>query len=62
MEFCSNFLQLVKTEMLKVNNPHTVYKFDYDPTQRGSIHMTAYENENEFSFLPQWYIEEIEKT
>lgn len=61
VEFCDKFLELVAREMKDVNNPYTVYLFDYDPEKSKYIKIQVFENENERSFLPEWYIDEIER-
>lgn len=56
MKFCDDFLKLIDVEMKIVNCPYTVYKFDYDPNTRDSVKLTAFENKNALSFLPDWYV------
>lgn len=61
MQFCDDFLQYVIRVMDKVDNPSTVYRFDYDPQRSPNIQMQRFEQPSELRFLPQWYIEQIEK-
>lgn len=60
MEFCSQFLKLVANEMKGINSPYDVFRFEFDPMASKSIHMKTYRNQNEYSFLPEWFIKEIE--
>lgn len=60
MEFCSSFLQFIAHEMDGIDSPYDVFRFDYDPTKSEYIHMKTYKNRNEFSFLPEWFIAEVE--
>lgn len=61
MEFCDTFLKFVANEMKDINNPYTVYRFDFDPEKSKYINMQKFENKNEYYFLPQWYIDEVER-
>lgn len=60
MEFCSKFLKYITIEMNGVDSPHDVFRFDFDPTNSEFILMKTYKKRNEFSFLPEWYIKEVE--
>lgn len=60
MEFCSKFLQLVAKQMHNIDSPHDVYRFEYDPNTSHTISMKTYSHQNEFSFLPIWFIKEME--
>ncbi|XP_055305374.1 decapping nuclease DXO homolog [Sitodiplosis mosellana] len=60
MEFCSQFLKYVANEMNVVNSPYDVFRFDFDPTKSEFVFMETYKKQNEFSFLPEWYIKEME--
>lgn len=60
MEFCSQFLKLVATEMKEVDSPYDVFRFDFDPTKSEFIFMKTFKGKNEFSFLPEWYIRQVE--
>lgn len=61
MQFCDQFLQFVMKVMDNVDSPSTVYRFDYDPQKSQNIQMQRFVQPSELSFLPQWYVEEIEK-
>lgn len=61
MKFCDEFLKLIAKEMKDVNNPYTVYRFDYDPEKSNYINMQIFENKNDDSFLPEWYIDEVKR-
>lgn len=60
MEFCSQFLKLVANEMNGIDSPYDVFRFEFDPTASKCIYMKTYRNQNEYSFLPEWFIKEIE--
>ncbi|XP_031627997.1 decapping nuclease DXO homolog [Contarinia nasturtii] len=60
MEFCNQFLQYVSKEMSGIDNPYDVFRFDYDPAKSEYIFMQTFKNRSEFSFLPDWYIKEVE--
>lgn len=59
MESCSRFLQLVSDELTNVNNPFTVFRFEYTAPSK-ELSMKSYECD--FSFLPGWYIAEMRST
>ncbi|KAJ6638917.1 Decapping nuclease DXO like [Pseudolycoriella hygida] len=60
MEFCSQFLRYVANEMNNVDSPYDVFRFDFDPKNSDFVYMKTYNGQNEFSFLPEWYIQEVE--
>lgn len=60
MEFCSKFLRLVANEMKAVDSPYDVFRFDYDPRNSEYVFMQSYRNRNEFSFLPEWFVNELD--
>lgn len=60
MEFCSQFLKYVANEMNGINSPYDVFRFDFDPTKSEFPTLKTYKQQNEFSFLPEWYIKEME--
>lgn len=60
MEFCNQFLQLVAKQMQNINSPYDVFSFEFDPTKSDYVYMKTYTNRNEFSFLPEWFIQEME--
>lgn len=43
-----------------IDSPYDVFRFDFDPTNSEFIFMRTYEKQNDFSFLPEWYIKEVE--
>lgn len=61
MEFCSEFLKLVANEMKEIDSPDDVVRFEYDPNSSNYIYVKTYRNKNEFSFLPEWYVKELNK-
>ncbi|KAG4073426.1 hypothetical protein HA402_000650 [Bradysia odoriphaga] len=61
MDFLDNFLCMVKYVMKDVDCPHTVYKFDHDPNASYSIQCTVLQGPNDCTFIPDWYISEIQK-
>lgn len=61
VEFCDKFLKLVAREMKNVNSPYTAYLFEYDPEESVFIKIKKFENKSYYSFLPEWYIDEIER-
>lgn len=60
MEFCSNFLKYIANEMNGIDSPYDVFRFDFDPTNSESIFLRTYKKPNDFRFLPEWYIKEVE--
>lgn len=60
MEFCNKFLQLVAKQMQNVDSAHDVFRFEYDPTESPTVYMTRHGHPNQFSFLPEWFIQEME--
>lgn len=60
MEFCSQFLKLVAKEMQGIDSPYDVFRFEFDPTKTEHIYMKKFHQLNEYSFLPEWFIKEIE--
>lgn len=60
MEFCSQFLKLIAKELKDVDSPYDVYRFEYDPLESAHIYMKTYQKQNDFSFLPEWFIKETE--
>lgn len=60
MEFCSKFLRLVAREMRGVDDPYEVFRFEFDPTKFEHIYMKKFHKPNEYNFLPEWYIRQIE--
>lgn len=46
--------------MHNVDNPHDVFRFEFDPTRSEYIFMKTYKGRNEFSFLPDSFIKEME--
>lgn len=61
MEFCSKFLKLVAKQMQSVDSAYDVIRFEYDPTKSNTIFMGTHKRPNDFSFLPEWFIQEMEK-
>lgn len=47
--------------MNEVDSPYDVFRFDFDPTKSEFVFMKTFKGQNEFSFLPEWYIKEVEK-
>lgn len=45
--------------MKDINNPHTVMKFEYNPSKENGIKSSLYEDQNPLSFIPAWYIKEL---
>lgn len=60
MEFCSKFLKLVSKQMQNIDSPYDVFQFEYDPAKSDTVFMSTYKRPNEFSFLPEWFIQEME--
>lgn len=60
-EFCEKVLKLIANEMKDINNSNTVYRFYYDPKESVFIKIQIFEDKNEHSFIPKWYIDEIER-
>lgn len=60
MEFCDKFLQLVAKKMQNIDSPHEVFRFEYDPTQASTVFMQSHSHPNQFGFLPEWFIREME--
>lgn len=56
MTFLQDFLQLIENVMTNVDDPHTVYKFNYNNPVKRSITYEIYRDKNEYSFLPESYI------
>ncbi|XP_041673299.1 decapping and exoribonuclease protein [Cheilinus undulatus] len=58
MNFCCDFLSFVKQTVTE-DNPSVVYLFCYEPHRdvTYSIH-----RDSQYSFLPQWYVEEITRS
>lgn len=59
MEFCSKFLGLVANEMKEVDSPYDVFRFDFDPSHSDCVFMKSYRKQNEYSFIPEWFIKEV---
>lgn len=59
MQFLEDFLRLVQTELAKVDCPHTVYMFNYEPQEASHVRLTKLNGPNVHSFLPDWYINAI---
>lgn len=60
MEFLSKFLKLVAKQMQNIDSPYDVIRFEYDPTKSDTIFLKTHKNRNEFSFLPEWFVQEME--
>lgn len=60
MEFCSQFLRLVAKEMQEIDSPYDVFRFEFDPARSEHIFMGKFKGRNEHSFLPEWFIKEID--
>lgn len=60
MEFCDKFLKLVAKQMQNIDSPYDVFRFEYDPIKSDTIFMKRHTHRNEFSFLPEWFIQEME--
>lgn len=43
-----------------VDSPYDVYRFDFDPTNSEYVFLKTFKGKNNFSFLPEWYIKEVE--
>lgn len=56
LQAVDDFVTYVLDVMKDVDSPHTVFRFDFDPKTTREIQMQRYENQNEFSFLPEWFI------
>lgn len=61
MEFCAEFLRYVSQEMIGNNDPSYVCRFEYDPIKSNNIFVRKYFNQNEYSILPEWFTEKINK-
>lgn len=62
IRFGADFLATVSELMRDVDCPRTVYKFDYDSSKSWKVTYEVYEGKNEFSFLPESYIDFMEKS
>lgn len=66
-ERCSDllrtFLNYVTFLCRNEDSPDTVYKYDFDSknTSSRTIQCTVYKGKNEYSFLPEWYIDEVQE-
>ncbi|XP_037046888.1 decapping nuclease DXO homolog [Bradysia coprophila] len=58
IELLKTFLNFVLWICRNVDSPHTVYKFDYDCKLNKTIQCTIFRGKNEYSFLPDWYLNE----
>lgn len=61
MEFLNDFLRYVSRTMTDINDPKCVCSFEYDPTKSEYIFMRTFNNHDEYTFLPSWFIEEMNK-
>lgn len=46
--------------MKGVDSPYDVFRFDFDPTDSEYVFMKSYRNRNEFNFLPEWFVKELD--
>lgn len=60
MEFCSQFFKYIANELNDVDSPYDVYRFDFDPINSEYVFLKTFKGKNNFSFLPEWYIKEVE--
>lgn len=61
MKFCSEFLNLVKSDMKSIDCPFTVLRFSYHPEYQTSIKCETLNGRNHLSFLPEWYYNQIRR-
>lgn len=61
LKFLDAFLKFVKTVIRNESNPYVTWLFKYD-CRRRIVTVSKIEHIAEFYFLPQWYIEMINKT
>lgn len=59
MEFLGKFMKLVAKQLQNIDSPYDVFCFEYDPTKSDTVFMTKRPNED--AFLPEWFIQEMEK-
>ncbi|KAK7940348.1 hypothetical protein WMY93_003674 [Mugilogobius chulae] len=58
MNFCNDFLTFVK-QVVSEDNPRIVYLFSWEP--RRDVAYTIH-RDSQYCFLPEWFVEEIQKT
>jgi RAT1-interacting protein len=64
MSFCIKFLKFVQQHTQHLDDPFTVVKFDWDPSDRSkdSVQYSRFEGPNVHSFLPEWYFKDNRET
>uniref|UniRef100_A0A336L828 Decapping nuclease n=1 Tax=Culicoides sonorensis TaxID=179676 RepID=A0A336L828_CULSO len=61
MQFLSDFLSKVKECMKEIDSNQDVFMFEYDPKSDIDVKCTHFKGHNEYSFLPQNYIDFVER-
>ncbi|XP_055373133.1 decapping nuclease DXO homolog [Condylostylus longicornis] len=59
VKFLENFLVMVAKITKNVNCPDTVFEFYWNPSGKKNIKYNVKNGKNEFSFLPDWYVQNI---
>lgn len=62
MKFCSEFLNMVKSDMHSIDCPDTVYRYSYNPQYQTHIKCENLNGKNYLSFLPGWYYNQFKDT
>ena len=62
IRFGADFLATVSELMRDVDCPRAVFKFDYDSSRSWNVTYEVYEGKNEFSFLPESFIDFMAKS
>ncbi|GAB0094227.1 Decapping nuclease DXO homolog [Sergentomyia squamirostris] len=61
MKFCCIFLDTVKAMMEKIDDPHTVFRFSFNPRISDHIQYEIISEKSEVSFLPTWYVDFLDE-
>lgn len=56
MSFLNLLVEFINLRMTFIDCPHTVYRFEYSPQINKSIQYSVYKGRNEFTFLPDEYV------
>lgn len=56
MQFCNDFLDLVRRSMGTIDDAGIVYRFEYDRNVSDLVRLTKDGNED-LTFLPGWYVD-----